>query len=216
VSRLTRIRKMMSVAGSSPVLWVNVKSLLGSGPYAAQNMRLWNEALVAACREYPNMRVYDWAGAVRDGWFTSDGTHFNTPGYTARESGAAATEGVEDAVEIAEHPEGTHPQARIIAIDGEEKDFYIRQLWDAKGSAEIETMNPSDVATYGTICGWTLARAHARSGDPIAISAYLGSSETFDQALATFAEVYADQNERDHAALQAAATSGRIKAEMGV
>jgi hypothetical protein len=86
VSRLTRIRKMMSVAGSSPVLWVNVKSLLGSGPYAAQNMRLWNEALVAACREYPNMRVYDWAGAVRDGWFTSDGTHFNTPGYTARAS----------------------------------------------------------------------------------------------------------------------------------
>ena len=84
VSRLARIRKMMSVAGSSPVLWVNVKSLLGSGPYAAKNMRLWNEALVEACRAYPNMRVYDWAGAVQNGWFISDGTHFNTPGYTAR------------------------------------------------------------------------------------------------------------------------------------
>jgi uncharacterized protein (DUF2252 family) len=105
---------------------------------------------------------------------------------------------------------------RIIAIDGQEKDFYIRQLWDAKGSAEVETMDPSDLATYGTICGWTLARAHARSGDPIAISGYLGGGDVFDQALAVFAESYADQNERDYQALQQAVSSGRVKAETGV
>jgi uncharacterized protein (DUF2252 family) len=105
---------------------------------------------------------------------------------------------------------------RIITIDGQEKDFYIRQLWDAKGSAEVETMDPSDLATYGTICGWTLARAHARSGDPIAISGYLGGGDVFDQALAVFAESYADQNERDYQALQQAVSSGRVKAETGV
>ena len=105
---------------------------------------------------------------------------------------------------------------RIMTIDGQEKDFYIRQLWDAKGSAEVETMNPSDLETYGAICGWTLARAHARSGDPIAISAYLGGGDAFDQALAVFAESYADQNERDYQALGEAVSSGRIKAEKGI
>jgi uncharacterized protein (DUF2252 family) len=105
---------------------------------------------------------------------------------------------------------------RIAAIDGETKDFYIRQLWDAKGSAEIELMDPPGLEAYAKICGWTLARAHARSGDRIAIAAYLGSRDSFDQAMATFAETYADQNERDHRALQEAAASGRITAEMGV
>src|SRR6202008_1696402 len=75
---------------------------------------------------------------------------------------------------------------RIITIDGEQKDFYIRQLWDSKGSAEIELMDPSGLAAYGTICGWTLARAHARSGDRIAIASYLGGGDAFDRAMAAF------------------------------
>ena len=90
---------------------------------------------------------------------------------------------------------------RILTIDGQERDFYIRQLWDSKGSAEVELMDPSGLETYGRVCGWTLARAHARSGDRIAISAYLGSGRAFDRAMASFAEAYADQNERDHRAL---------------
>ena len=103
---------------------------------------------------------------------------------------------------------------RIATIDGEKKDFYIRQLWDAKGSAEVELMDPQALEAYGRICGWTLARAHARSGDRIAIASYLGSGDTFDRALAAFAETYADQNERDYRALKDAATSGRVAAEL--
>jgi Uncharacterized protein conserved in bacteria (DUF2252) len=105
---------------------------------------------------------------------------------------------------------------RIVAIDGQQKDFYIRQLWDSKGSAEVELMDPSGLEAYGRICGWTLARAHARSGDRIAIAAYLGKSDSFDRAIASFAETYADQNDRDYRALQEAAASGRVTAEMGV
>jgi uncharacterized protein (DUF2252 family) len=105
---------------------------------------------------------------------------------------------------------------QVVAIDGETKDFYIRQLWDAKGSAEIELMDPTGLEAYARICGWTLARAHARSGDRIAISAYLGNSDAFDRAMAAFAEVYADQNDADYRTLQEAAASGRITAEMGV
>ena len=105
---------------------------------------------------------------------------------------------------------------RIVTIDGEKRDFYIRQLWDAKGSAEVELMDPAGLEAYGRICGWTLARAHARSGDRIAIAAYLGSGDSFDRAMASFAETYADQNERDYRALQEAVASGRVAAEMGV
>jgi uncharacterized protein (DUF2252 family) len=105
---------------------------------------------------------------------------------------------------------------RIVAIDGEKKDFYIRQLWDAKGSAEIELMDPAGLEAYARICGWTLARAHARSGDRIAIASYLGNGNSFDRAMASFAEVYADQNDRDYRALQDAAASGRVTAEMGL
>ncbi len=105
---------------------------------------------------------------------------------------------------------------RILTIDGQERDFYIRQLWDSKGSAEVELMDPSGLETYGRVCGWTLARAHARSGDRIAIAAYLGSGRAFDRAMASFAEAYADQNERDYRALQEAVASGRVAAEMGV
>jgi uncharacterized protein (DUF2252 family) len=105
---------------------------------------------------------------------------------------------------------------RIVAIDGQKKDFYIRQLWDAKGSAEVESMDPSALEAYGRICGWTLARAHARSGDRLAIAAYLGNGDAFDRAMATFAETYADQNERDYAALQQAVDAGRVSAETGL
>jgi hypothetical protein len=105
---------------------------------------------------------------------------------------------------------------RITAIDGETRDFYIRQLWDAKGSVDVELMDPPELEAYGKICGWTLARAHARSGDRIAIAAYLGGGDSFDRAMASFAETYADQNEQDYRALQAAAGSGRVVAEMGV
>ena len=92
----------------------------------------------------------------------------------------------------------------------------MRQLKDWKFSAPIEQMPPSDLATYAGLCGWTLARAHARSGDRVALAAYLGGSDKFDQAIAAFAETYADQNERDHAALQAAVKEGRIQATTGI
>jgi uncharacterized protein (DUF2252 family) len=96
-------------------------------------------------------------------------------------------------------------------IDGKQRDFYVRQLWDQKGSAKVENMDSRAATAYAQICATTLAHAHARSGDRIAIGAYLGKSETFDQAIASFAESYADQNERDYAALQAAAGDGRIE-----
>jgi uncharacterized protein (DUF2252 family) len=101
-------------------------------------------------------------------------------------------------------------------IDGKERDFYLRQLKDWKGSLVIEAMVPVGLAAYGRACGWTLARAHARSGDRIAISAYLGKSDAFDRAMVSFAEAYADQNERDYAALQEAVASGRVRAETGL
>jgi len=84
VGLATRIKEMMSVIGSQPVMWVNVKSLVANGPYSEGNMLLWNEALLRACASYPNMRVYDWAAAVKDSWFISDGIHYNSAGYAAR------------------------------------------------------------------------------------------------------------------------------------
>jgi hypothetical protein len=80
----TRIARMMSAAHGQPVMWVNVKSLLSSGPYAEANMQRWNAALVAACAKYPNMRIYNWAAAVRSSWFISDGIHYTSAGYAAR------------------------------------------------------------------------------------------------------------------------------------
>jgi uncharacterized protein (DUF2252 family) len=105
---------------------------------------------------------------------------------------------------------------RTTGVDGVERDFYVRQLWDNKGSALVDVMEPQTMAIYAQLCGHTLARAHARSGDAVAIAAYLGTSGTFDQALATFAEAYADQNERDYAAFKEAADSGRINAQTGL
>jgi uncharacterized protein (DUF2252 family) len=96
-------------------------------------------------------------------------------------------------------------------IDDERRDYYVRQLWDQKGSARVERMDPAALTAYAQICGTTLAHAHARSGDRIAIAAYLGKSDTFDRAIAAFAETYADQNERDYAALREAAADGRIE-----
>ena len=101
-------------------------------------------------------------------------------------------------------------------FDGQPRDFYLRQLWDAKGSAIVELMEPNAMLAYGRLCGRTLAKGHARSGDPIAISSYLGTSDVFDRAMAAFAETYADQNERDYKALEQAVESGRIKAETGL
>ena len=93
------------------------------------------------------------------------------------------------------------------------RDLYLRQLWDSKISADISAMRASDLALYARLCAWTLARAHARSGDAIEIAGYLGSSEVFDRAIAAFAESYADQNERDHGALVDAIATGRVQAD---
>jgi uncharacterized protein (DUF2252 family) len=101
-------------------------------------------------------------------------------------------------------------------MDGRARDFYGRQLKDWKGSAEIEQMVPRGMAAYGKLCGWTLARAHARSGDRIAIASYLGGGDAFDRALLTFSKAYAEQNERDYAELAGAVDSGRIVAETGL
>ena len=105
---------------------------------------------------------------------------------------------------------------RTHGIDGLERDFYLRQLRDWKGSATIETMLPSGMSRYAELCAWTLARAHARSGDRIAIAAYLGSSKTADEAFATFASEYADRTEQDHALLLDAIATGRVEAVHGL
>jgi uncharacterized protein (DUF2252 family) len=106
-------------------------------------------------------------------------------------------------------------QRTQIDPDGRPHDFYVRQLRDGKFSADIETLSAAGMRAYGELCGWTLARAHARSGDRIAIAAYLGQSAVFDQAIAEFAAAYADQNDCDHQALAAAVASGRVTASTG-
>src|SRR5947209_6284078 len=105
---------------------------------------------------------------------------------------------------------------RVDGLDGVKRDFYFRQLWDNKGSVIIEGMKPQELAAYAEICGRTLARGHARSGDAVTISAYAGSGDALDRALAVFAELYADQNELDYAALTTAVTTGRITAQTGL
>jgi uncharacterized protein (DUF2252 family) len=104
-------------------------------------------------------------------------------------------------------------QRAEVGLDGQQRHFYIRQLRDWKYSIDIEALVPRGMHAYGELCGWTLARAHARSGDRIAIAAYLGGSDVFDQAITRFAAAYADQNERDHKALVDAVASGRLTAE---
>jgi sugar/nucleoside kinase (ribokinase family) len=92
------------------------------------------------------------------------------------------------------------------------RSFYWRQLRDMKGSVDVEVMKPEGMTFYATTCGWTLARAHARSGDPVALAKYLGKDDTFDRAIADFAKDYATQNERDYEAFVEAVRTGRIEA----
>jgi Uncharacterized protein conserved in bacteria (DUF2252) len=105
---------------------------------------------------------------------------------------------------------------RSEGVDGVKRDFYIRQLWDGKGSALVELMEPNLMERYAELCSWTLAKAHARSGDAAAMASYLGTSDVFDKAMASFAETYADQNERDYDALKQAVESGRVTAQTGL
>jgi uncharacterized protein (DUF2252 family) len=100
--------------------------------------------------------------------------------------------------------------------DGKDRDFYVRQLWDGKGSAVVERMTPKTMVLYARLCGWTLARAHARSGDRIAIAAYLGKGDVFDRAIGDFAEAYADQNERDYKEFASAVKEGRLQTEADI
>lgn len=105
---------------------------------------------------------------------------------------------------------------RTEGLDGHQHDYYVRQLWDWKGKADFDTMLPAAFDIFAGLCGQTLARSHARSGDAIAVGAYLGGGDRFDDAIARFAARYADQNERDHEAFLGAVHSGRIQAEPGL
>jgi uncharacterized protein (DUF2252 family) len=105
---------------------------------------------------------------------------------------------------------------RVTGIDGQVRDFYVRQLRDWKGSADVDTMSPHVMTLYSRVCGATLARAHARSGDRIAIAAYVGTNATFERAITRFADAYADQNEQDYQALADAVKSGRVEAQAGL
>jgi hypothetical protein len=98
-------------------------------------------------------------------------------------------------------------------IDGATRNFYVRQLWDGKGSADVERLSPRELGVYAALCGEALARAHARSGERVAIAAYLGGGEAFDRAMVEFAEAYADRNESDFARLSEAVANGEIEAE---
>jgi uncharacterized protein (DUF2252 family) len=105
---------------------------------------------------------------------------------------------------------------RIIGPDGKEHDYYVRQLRDWKWSPDVGSMSASAMKTWGRLCGWTIAHAHARSGDCVAIAAYLGRGRTFDRAMAAFGEAYADQNERDYVLFSKAVKAGRISAVLGL
>ena len=105
---------------------------------------------------------------------------------------------------------------RTQGLDGVERDFYVRQLRDWKMSVDPELMVPRGMAVYANLCAWTLARAHARSGDRVAIASYLGGKDRFDRAIADFAEAYANQNEADYAALKKAAGDGHVQVLSGL
>ncbi len=100
--------------------------------------------------------------------------------------------------------------------DGKSRDFYVRQLWDGKGSAEVEKMTPKGMTLYAKLCGWALARAHARSGDRIAIAAYLGKGDSFDRAICEFSEAYAEQNDRDYKRFASAVEDGLLEANTDI
>jgi uncharacterized protein (DUF2252 family) len=102
------------------------------------------------------------------------------------------------------------------APDGRRRDYYLRQLWDEKGTVDVNALAAADLANYAAICGWTLARGHARSGDRGTIAAYLGTGDQFDRALIDFSEAYADQNDRDYEAFAAAVRAGKLPVETGI
>jgi hypothetical protein len=101
-------------------------------------------------------------------------------------------------------------------MDGEQRDYYVRQLWDWKASVDLSTMRYRGLRAYARACAWSLARMHARSGDRLAIAAYLGRSPKFDRAIARFAVAYANQNELDHLRLAEAVAVGEVPAAQGV
>ena len=105
---------------------------------------------------------------------------------------------------------------RTTGVDGVERDFYIRQLWDGKGSALVEVLEPDAMVSYAEVCGWTLAKAHARSGDAVAIASYSAPATRSIARWRRSPRCYADQNERDYAALRAAAEAGRVAVETGL
>jgi hypothetical protein len=105
---------------------------------------------------------------------------------------------------------------RSVGLDGKEHDFYVRQLWDWKASIDLSRITYNGLHAYTRACGWSLARAHARSGDRLAIAAYLGAGPSFDQALARFSAAYADQNELDHQRLDDAVAAGQVPALRGI
>jgi hypothetical protein len=110
----------------------------------------------------------------------------------------------------------TNPAPTTPSLDGQRRDYYTRQLHDWKGGAQVETFRVPGATLYSELCGATLARAHARWGDRIAIASYLGKGDAFDRAIADFSAVYADQNERDYNAFVDAVNTGRITAETGL
>jgi uncharacterized protein (DUF2252 family) len=105
---------------------------------------------------------------------------------------------------------------RLNALDGRMHDFYVRQMWDGKSSIDVTKLTAAGLRAYGDSCGWTLARGHARSGDRVAMAAFLGDDDAFDQAIAAFAATYADVNQADHACLIQAIESGRVTAVAGI
>ena len=105
---------------------------------------------------------------------------------------------------------------RVKGLDGQTRDYYVRQFHDWKGSADVESLQVQGTTAYARLCGATLARAHARWGDRIAIASYLGAGNSFDRAIADFSTAYADQNERDYEAFVAAVRSGRLTAQDGL
>jgi hypothetical protein len=105
---------------------------------------------------------------------------------------------------------------RTTGLDGQKHDFYVRQLWDWKASIDLSTMSESGLHAYTRACGWSMARTHARSGDRLAIAAYLRGGSSFDRAIARFSAAYADQNELDHQRLADAVAAGDVPALRGV
>lgn len=133
-------------------------------------------------------------------------------GYPGRENGQRVVEG-QKLMQAASDP--LLGWYRLRALDNRRHDFYVRQLWDGKASIDVTHLTSGGLAKYAAVCGWTLSRAHARSGPRISIAAYLGTDDAFDQAIAEFATSYADQTEEDHARLVDAIASGRLPSKQG-